>query len=309
MSLGCDLDHQAAEPVGRLLWLAQVPLSPRQEGRVARVRDHFRGGVIPGVRQEIGKGQGRPHSVPEFRNHYATTAGGDRWKAYLLVARGAAGVTLLEKPCPSNPRWDQLDEIFPTPVAVRDTMKDWLENLEDWNGRQWYAKPISLLASSDASDFGFWGLVELPNEKKVKVAGNLTEEEVGMSSTAREVIRFLRFLEATVQLCPNEIRNSTVQLTGDNQAAVLAVNQFRSRASDVNDALKRIFNLCISSDFNVSAVWKPRELLEEEDTLSRQPDASDWGMRQHVVEDICSDFGIWTSLGPTRGTSARGSSV
>jgi hypothetical protein len=76
------------------------------------------------------------------------------------------------------------DEIFPTPVAVRDTMKDWVENLEDWNGRQWYAKPISLLASSDASDFGFGGLVELPNEKKVKVAGKLTEEEVGMSSTA-----------------------------------------------------------------------------------------------------------------------------
>lgn len=184
------------------------------------------------------------------------------------------------------------DEVFPTSGDVKSTVKEWLENLPAWNGRRWFAQPISILVSSDASDFGFGGLVELPSGEQVQVSGNLTEKEVQMSSTAREVIGFLRLLEASVQLAPESIASSTIQLTGDNHAAVLAINQFRSRAPDVTVALKQIFSLCVSSGFTLTAVWKPRELLEAEDLLSRQPDASDWGISRSLFDSICLEFDV-----------------
>jgi hypothetical protein len=146
------------------------------------------------------------------------------------------------------------DDIFSAPELVTSTIKEWLEKLSDWNGQRWYAQPILLIASSDASDFGFGELVTLPNGEQVPVSGSLTEAEVVMSSTAREVTGFLRLLEATAQLYPETIQGLTVQLMGDNQAAVLAVNQFRSRTVEITYALKKIFDLCVASGFNVSAI-------------------------------------------------------
>jgi hypothetical protein len=179
---------------------------------------------------------------------------------------------------------------------VKATGKVWLDNLSDWNGRRWYSQPISLLASSDASNFGFEGVVVLPDGQSVPVSGDLLEREIKMSSTAREVIGSLRLLQATTQLFPAVIKNSSIQLVGDNQAAVPAINQFRSRSTEVNDALKKIFTLCVLHGFSVSAVWKPRNLLETEDLLSRQPDASDRGMRKAIFDAICTEFGVKISV-------------
>jgi hypothetical protein len=47
-----------------------------------------------------------------------------------------------------------------------------------------------------------------------------------MSSTAREAVGFQLLLESTSQLFPEQIRGSLVQLVEDNQADVLAINQF-----------------------------------------------------------------------------------
>lgn len=184
------------------------------------------------------------------------------------------------------------DEIFAISSEIRRTVQEWLDNPPSWNGRRWYAKPISLLASSDASDFGFGGIVSLTDGRKVQVAGSLTEAEIQMSSTAREVVGFLWLLEATAQLYPEVIRDSTIQLIGDNQGAVQAVNQFRSRAPDVARALKEIYQLCVASSFSISPVWQPRDLLVTEDLLSRQADASDWGIRRGIFEAICSEFRV-----------------
>lgn len=150
--------------------------------------------------------------------------------------------------------------------------------------------------TSDASDFGFGGVVALPDERKIPVTGTLTESEITMSSTAREVIGFFRLLQATAQLFPETIKNSTIQIVGDNQGAVQAVNLLRSRAADIAEALKGIFQLCVASGFSVTAVWQPRDLLEAEDLLSRQPEASDWGIRKSLFEAICSEFGVTVEI-------------
>jgi hypothetical protein len=182
------------------------------------------------------------------------------------------------------------DEIFPTSKSVKQEAQEWVHNLESWNGRNWHAQPISVAASSDASDFGFGGQILLPDGKTIPVSENLTEKEVSTSSTARESVAFLRLLEATCELCPDKIRSSSVQLTGDNQAAVQALNEFRTRTSVVNQTLKKVFELCVKYRFSVSAVWKPRDLLKMEDPLSREADSSNWGLDRDLVNDICRRY-------------------
>lgn len=89
------------------------------------------------------------------------------------------------------------DEIFPTSDSVRQEAQVWIDNLPSWNGRKWYALPISVELSSDTSDFGFGGQVKLASGQTIPVLGNLSESEVLSSSTARELVAFLRLIEAT----------------------------------------------------------------------------------------------------------------
>jgi hypothetical protein len=70
--------------------------------------------------------------------------------------------------------------------------------------------------SSEASVFGFGGVVTLPNGRAKLVAGIRTEKEVKMSRMTCKVIGFLRLLEVTAQLFPKMIKDLTVQLIGDN---------------------------------------------------------------------------------------------
>jgi hypothetical protein len=183
------------------------------------------------------------------------------------------------------------DETFPTSEAVRLEAQEWITNLPSWNGRKWHAQPVSIELSSDASDFGFGGQIKIPGGQTIPVSGNLSEAEVMSSSMAREFVAFLRLIEAACQLCPEDIRHSSLQLSGDNQAAVRAFNEFRTTFT-VNATLKKVFELCISHRISVTAVWKPRDLLKLEDFLSREPDSSEWGLDNKVVGDICSEFHV-----------------
>jgi hypothetical protein len=124
-----------------------------------------------------------------------------------------------------------------------------------------------------------------------KLIGSLTEEEIAMSSTAREMLGFARILQQAGARFPEFLRESAVLMVGDNQGAVAALNKFSSKAPDVAAALKEIFQLCSSLDFDVVAHWRPREELAAEDALSRVPDASDWGLSPKARAFIIDSFG------------------
>jgi hypothetical protein len=64
--------------------------------------------------------------------------------------------------------WDQ---IFPTTDSVRKEAQEWIDNLPNWNGRKWHAQPISVAASSEASDFGFGGQILLPEGQRIPFRG------------------------------------------------------------------------------------------------------------------------------------------
>jgi hypothetical protein len=148
-----------------------------------------------------------------------------------------------------------------------------------------------LEASSDASDFGFGGTIQVAGKTPFELAGSLTESEVLMSSTAREMIGFLRILQLAAERFPEVLRGAAVLVIGDNQGAVSAINKFNSTAPDVAAGLRGIFELCSNLDFDVVAQWKPREELVLEDALSRFPDASDWGLSPAVRQEITQRFG------------------
>jgi hypothetical protein len=146
------------------------------------------------------------------------------------------------------------NEIFPTADSVRQEAQEWKTQLPKWNGRKWHAQPISIELSSDASDFGYGGLIHMPSGQLMPVPGYLTESEVRASSTAREAVAFLKLIESACDLFLEDIRNSSLQLTGDNQAAVRAFNEFRTRTSEVNATLKRAFELCVVHQITITAI-------------------------------------------------------
>jgi hypothetical protein len=88
--------------------------------------------------------------------------------------------------------WDQ---IFATPEEALGAAKLFIERLSDWNGRRWYPRRVSLEASLDASDFGFGGVLKTAGQPPFKLTGFLTEQEVTMSSTAREMVGFVKVLQ------------------------------------------------------------------------------------------------------------------
>jgi hypothetical protein len=183
------------------------------------------------------------------------------------------------------------DVVFPNPEEARKTARLFIENLSDWNGRRWYPRRVLLEVASDASDFGIGGTIKVVGRPPFELAGSLSEKEVAMSSTAREMLGFLRILQQAAARSPELIRDSAILVIGDNQGAVAALNKFSSPAPDVAASLREIFAICSTLDFDVVAQWSPRDELAAEDALSRVPDASDWGLAPRALALIVSTFG------------------
>jgi hypothetical protein len=183
------------------------------------------------------------------------------------------------------------DVVFPTPEDARHTARLFIERLSEWNGRRWYPRRILLEVASDASDFGFGGTIKMAGRSPFELVGSLVEREVAMSSTAREMLGFLRILQKAGARFPEMLRGAAVLVIGDNQGAVAALNKFSSTAPDVADSLKETFKLCSTLDFDVLGQWRPREELAAEDALSRVPDASDWGLAPRAPALVLGAFG------------------
>jgi hypothetical protein len=68
--------------------------------------------------------------------------------------------------------WDQ---VFATPEEARKTAQLFIDRLDSWNGRRWYPRRISIEAASNASDFGFGGIIKAPGRPTFELAGTLSE--------------------------------------------------------------------------------------------------------------------------------------
>jgi hypothetical protein len=183
------------------------------------------------------------------------------------------------------------DTVFPTTDAVRKTAEFWLQNLDSFNGRRWWPRPIELRLEVDASGVGFGGTLTTNKLVKIPFLGTFTEAQARQSSTAREMRGYAAAIDAATKQLPDVIRGSSILLIGDNQGAIPALNQLRSSVPEIHESLEKVFQLCLQHDFDIVASWVPRDNLAEADELSRRPDASDWGINQSIFGQLCSWFG------------------
>jgi hypothetical protein len=186
-----------------------------------------------------------------------------------------------------NMSWDQL---FPNPDEVQETLKFWLENMDQFNGRPWWPRPVSLRVSVDASGVGFGGILTSPSRPQVEFQGTFTAQEASGSSTLRGVLGYVGAVKMAAQVRPNELAGSSIVITGDNQGAVSCINNLRSPVAEINEALRELFNISSNLHCDILARWVPRDKLAAADALSREADPSDWGIEPGLYAMICRNI-------------------
>lgn len=188
-----------------------------------------------------------------------------------------------------NASWDAL---FPNPLEVRQTLQFWLDNLDVFNGRPWWPRPVGLQAVVDASGVGFGGVLTVPPSPPVQFQGTFSESEAKGSSTLREVLGYVGAVELAAQAALGQLSGASLLITGDNQGAVSCVNNLRSPVPAINDAIRRLFDISARLQCDILACWVLRDSIAEADALSREPDASDWGLDPELYAQTCRRFGV-----------------
>ena len=115
---------------------------------------------------------------------------------------------------------------------------------------------------SDASDFGFGGF--LASLDGVMASGMFTSEDLGQSSTFREIKAIYYVLSS----CVEQPRHKRVKVFTDSQSAARIVSVGRSKVHLQSVAVS-IFDFCLSHGITLEAQWIPRSLNEKADLLSR----------------------------------------
>jgi hypothetical protein len=170
-----------------------------------------------------------------------------------------------------------------------------LASIDGLNGRKWWPKATALRVIVDASGVGYGGYVTSEGQT-VPFTGTFSSEQASSSSTAREVRGYAAALAAAAQLFPRALRGAAIQIEGDNQGAISALNHLRSPVTEINEVLKGVFNICAEFNADVIGKWVPREQLTAADALSREPDAMDWGIAKEIFEQACAKLGCRPSI-------------
>lgn len=184
------------------------------------------------------------------------------------------------------------DALFHNQAAVKEAARFWLQNLDRFNGRPWWPSPVTIRTSVDASGVGYGGQIETYGKPPFQFRGTFSTEFASSSSAAREVAGYVAAVRSAFQVHPETLRGSSLLVTGDSQPAVSCINELRSPQPQIQELLRQLFDLCLEAECSVQARWVPREELPREDALSREPDASDWGLSPDLVYDIIQQFGV-----------------
>jgi hypothetical protein len=184
------------------------------------------------------------------------------------------------------------DEVFPTPETVVKTAEFWLENIDGFNGRRWWPRATSATVTVDASGVRYGGWIEISGQEPLPFSGTFTEQQASSSITEREIIGYVAGLAVAAQAYPQALAESSVLILGDNQGGISALNHMRSSVPLISSALKEALELSAAFEFDITARWVPREENQAADALSREPDASDWGIDPRLLSKIVNHFQI-----------------
>jgi hypothetical protein len=156
------------------------------------------------------------------------------------------------------------DTIFPNPSQVKSSLQFWLDNIDNFNGRPWWPNHVRLQAEVDASGVGFGGILSVPSQPPRSFLGTFNEQQARGSSTLREVLSYVGTVELAASSFPDELRNATILITGNNQGAISCVNNLRSPVLTINQELHRLFRISCSLQCDVLATWYHIFFLERQ---------------------------------------------
>jgi hypothetical protein len=180
----------------------------------------------------------------------------------------------------------------PNPAEVRRTLQFWLDNIDAFNGRPWWPRPVALRATVDASGVGFDDVLASPQSSPVPFQGTFTEAEAGGSSTLREILGYVGAVQMAAQIRPELLAEASISITGDKQGAISCINNLRSPVGPINEALQRLFDVSARLQCDIIGQWVPREMIEEADAQSREPDATDWRLAPELFAQVCKRFEV-----------------
>jgi hypothetical protein len=106
------------------------------------------------------------------------------------------------------------------------------------------------------------------------------------------VLGYVGAAEIASQSFPEQMTGASILVTGDNQGAISCINNLRSPVQSINDSLRKRFAISARLQCDILAQWVPRESIEQADALSREPDASDWGLHPDIYAQACQRFGV-----------------
>jgi hypothetical protein len=147
-------------------------------------------------------------------------------------------------------------------------------------------------ATVDASGVGFGGVLSGPSLPSQSFLGTFSPSQAVSSSTLREVIGYIGAVELAARSFPAQLKETSILVTGDNQGTVSCINNLRSPVPPINAEMQRLFAITSDLRCDVIARWVPRENIIEADALSREPDASDWGIHPDLFGKICKRFKV-----------------
>ena len=151
----------------------------------------------------------------------------------------------------------------------------------------------SRVGAVDASDRGLGGvLLGEDGEVEVTSAASLTTEEMAESSTLRELLGVIHFLQTNRRA----LKRKTVTVLTDNRA-VPRVNRHGSKKRKLHEASLLVDDITRTQEIELKLVWIPRRLNEGSDAASR--------LWRHDTSDECLSkraYGITCKLAGTTPT-------
>jgi hypothetical protein len=179
-----------------------------------------------------------------------------------------------------------------------DTLQWLASNINNMNGATWAPPAVAMVVKVDAGEQG-WGMtVEAGPGKGMVLQGTLPDDmcaAVGTSSTLREVYAYSKGCQELLRVAGDTLVARRLMLVGDSQAAVNNINKMGMGGDPRGTGLIReLWQACHTAGTSLTAVWRPREMLQVADALSKATDPADWSLAPSVESTIWDRMGTPT---------------
>jgi hypothetical protein len=131
--------------------------------------------------------------------------------------------------------WDQA---CPLPTGVMKEVTWWLRHMSTLNGRAIHPPKPTVLAGTDASDYGWGAWVMTSQGKKISWGGHFNKEVAKQHINYKEMLAVKYFLQS----CPISLENQVVDVGIDNTTTIWYLTKFGGRKNSLATLAAQIYD-------------------------------------------------------------------